>query len=412
MSQKERQMKLRFSYLTRREMMRQAGLLLGAASSPFAGLALSGKEKSRMHTITRPGSDRAFPYLEFSADTYFELGKMIGKTFATQIQIGLSRRRDLIKLMKAFAEADLEGRYQGFIEALKKHFPQYLDELKGEAEGAAVPFFDLMILNLNPEYSMLMRKPSSGSEGSDCSTVISRTPDRVILAHNEDGSGAYQDAMYVLKVKAPSGVTFLCMSYPGIIAGNAPGFNDQGIAHSCNFISSKEVKIGVPRYFLDRAMLEARDLDHAVGFAGHPARAYSQNHNLVSYPEKRALMVETTPSKYEVKEVDGLAFHTNHFVLDEMKDVPESRLAIATSTPRYNVLKKEAGQMAHPTSPEPEDLVKILSSHKGKPFSPCRHPSNTGLGCTLGTAVFDTDKDSMQLFKGNPCNGKHETYRI
>ncbi len=403
------EMSPRVFYLTRREMMKQVSIVLGVASSPLTSLALSEKEKKELNYISRPGNDHTFPCLEISAGTYFELGEMIGKTFVTQIQNGLSRRSKLIKKMKDFAGADLEGRYQGFIEALEMHLPHLLEELKGEARGAGVPFFDLMVLNLNPEYSMLMRKPLSEP---DCSTVISRTPDRVILAHNEDGSGAYHDSMFVLKVNAPSGVTFLCMSYPGIIAGNAPGVNDQGIAHSSNFISSKEVKIGIPRYFLDRAMLEARDLDAAVGLAGHPARAYSQNHNLVSYPEKRALMVETTPSKYEVKEVDGLAFHTNHFVLEGMRDVPESRLAIATSRPRYNVLKKEAEKMAHPSSPEPEDLVKILSSHKGKPFCPCRHPSKAGLGCTLGTAVFDTDRDSLQLFKGRPCQKKHATYRI
>jgi hypothetical protein len=149
-----------------------------------------------------------------------------------------------------------------------------------------------------------------------------------------------------------------------------------------------------------------------VGLASHPERAYSQNHNLVSYPDKRALMVETAPSRFEVKEVDGLAFHTNHFILDGMKGVPESKLYVAASTPRYKIVKDGAKDIPNPESPQPDDLIKILSTHKGKPFAPCRHPSKIGGGCTLGCAVFDTSKDSMRLSKGNPCEKKHVTYQI
>ncbi len=395
---------------SRRDMLKKTAVITGLAAGPFAGGHLSGKEKGMASTVTRPGNDRSFPYLEFSADTYFDLGKTIGRTFSSRIRKGIERRKDWIEKLKAFVQANPAARCQVFIEALKKHFPHLLEELKGMAEGSGVPFMDLMALNLNPELGMMMRKPVSEP---DCSTVIAKTGDRVVLAHNEDGSSAYSDLMYMVRVRAPGGITFLCMSYPGIIAGNGPGINDRGIAHTCNFIAANELEKGVPRYFLDRAMLEAKDIEDAVGFATHPERSYSQNHNILSFSEKRALMIETSPSKYRIMEVEGMAFHANHFVLEGMEGVPESALYVAGSTPRYNIVKEEAEKtIAHRSSPEPEELVKVLSCHRGKPFAPCRHPSKIGGGCTLGTVVFDTSVNSIQVFKGNPCEGRHVTYDI
>jgi predicted choloylglycine hydrolase len=401
------EMKIRLSRLTRREMMKQAAIIMGVASSPLSGL--SGKKNKSMKgdAITAPSDDRSFPYLEFTAPTYFDLGETIGKTFARQIQLGLTRRESWIKKLKEFAEGDMEGRYNGFIRELEEHFPQYLEELKGQAQGAEVPFMDLMVLNLNPEFSALMRNPE---RILNCSTVMARGADRVMLAHNEDGADAYRDICYILKIKAPSNVTFLCMSYPGIIQGMAPGFNDQGIAHTCNFIGAKEVRIGVPRYFIDRAMLEARSLDEAIKTASHKRRSYSQNHNLVSYKDKRALMIETAPSKYQVKDISGIAVHANHFVMDEMKEVPEFMLNVAASTPRYNILKQEAEKIPDQDMPAADQLVSILATHRGKPFCPCRHPSQTGPGCTLGTALFDTSNNYMKLYKNNPCENKYKKY--
>lgn len=397
--------------INRRQMLKESAVVVGAAALP--GLSSQKAQETSQQAdnkmITKAGGEKSFPFIEFSASDYRELGAVIGETFSAQIRTGLDRRKKFIDLMKSFVQADPVNRYDPFIKSLDKHFPQYLEELKGEAEGAGVPFMDLMVLNLNPELTMMMRKASASP---DCSTVISATAGRAILAHNEDGSKAYGDSMFILKIKAPGKVTFLCMSYPGIIAGNAPGFNDQGLAHSCNFIGAKEVRPGVPRYFLDRAMLEARDLDEAVALAAHPARAYSQNHNLLSFTDKKALMVETAPSKYEVKEIQGIACHANHYVLEGMKDVPESAVNVSASAPRYKVLLKESEKIKNRDSVEPKDLVKILSCHKGKPFSPCRHPSKTATGCTLGTAVFDTNDFKVRIYKGNPCKNKSSIYKI
>ena len=355
----------------------------------------------------KPSSARAFPLLRLSAPSYFELGRALGQKSAAAIRASLRDRAEWFAELKDFAEANSAERLDPFLAAAEKYFPRFVEELHGLAQGSGLPFRDLFILNLNPELSALRRDPTPAAY--DCSTLLYSRAGRILLAHNEDGSNFNRGRLLLLRARLPSGLVILGLVYPGILPGNAPGLNSAGLIHTCNYVAGRSWRPGIPRYFLDRAALEAGSLAEAVSLVTHPARAYSQNHNLVSLRERRALGVEVSPEKFSIAEVDGIYAHANHFIQASMKEVPQHEQYLAGSRPRQAVLEQKAKSIEARQKASGEDLIRVLSSHQGKPFCPCRHPSWAS-GSTLASALVQGGR--VRFFKGNPCQKRFTDYRL
>lgn len=339
-----------------------------------------------------------FPLVEISADSYFELGLQLGKASRGWVSKILKRRKEWVSNLQKFAGAAPSRRFLPFLDALKEHFPQYLEEMNGLAEGAEIEPELIFLLQLNPELNAMMLT----AKDEDCSTVMAKSEDKILLGHNEDGSEQNQGLMFLLKARTPAGAEFFTLAYPGIIPGNGPSVNCFGVIHTCNYIGNKQWQEGVPRYFIDRAILEARSLNQAIALASHKARAYSQAHNLASFREKRAVMIESSVSQITVKEINGIVARTNHYIFPEMKAEPEFSSYLKKSKPRLNALAEEMTTIK-PEQLNPELLHKALSSHKHSPLSPCRHPNPQLPGATLGMFLFDSSCPRFRVYCGPPC---------
>jgi len=220
--------------------------------------------------------------------------------------------------------------------------------------------------------------------------------------------------MFTIKVTPPSGVSYISMVYPGTITGNGPSLNSRGIVQTTNYIGSTKSEIGLPRYVIGRAILEARDLEEAIQIATFEPRAYPYHHHLASFDEKRYASVETIPGSSEAKYPDEIYFHTNHLLFEKTKDYQfqDQEYKNRSSLSRYTVINEKINQIEH-NNFRPDSMLSILSSHKKKPYSPCRHPQKDILGQTLGTAFFDINEERFYLYKGNPCEAvKNNQYII
>ncbi len=349
--------------------------------------------------LERHSQEKAsYPSIEVSGTNY-EIGYSIGKEFGEKIRLGFKRRKKWFAELKAIATGDFSKAFLACIDAVKKHFPQFVEEVRGWADGAGLPFEDLMTINLWAELTAMKRSRAQG----ECSTISLNDGKRIILAHNEDSSAAYADLMFWLKASPRNARSFQCLSYPGFLPGNSPGFNDAGIVQTTNYIPAGEWRVGIPRYFLNRAIFDAATLDEAIKFATHPERAYGNHHNLASVKERRLLSVEVTPSKYEVREVQGVYFHVNHLTLDTMKDLPQ--FPGKSSLARFDVLTRITTQWKDPSRVQVSDIVEAMSNHERKPNSVCRHAKTLTAGVTLATAVFEVTKGTYRLYKNNPCLG-------
>jgi len=344
----------------------------------------------------------AYPSLEVSGSPY-EVGRAIGRRFGEQIREGLRRRREWFEDLRRFVAGDPASRYEPFLAAGRERFPEIVEELRGWADGAGLPFEDLMTLNLKAELSALRAEAAPETPG--CSTLALSHAGRTLIAHNEDGHEAYRDLMFLVRVAQPGRPAFVCLNYPGILSGNGPAINAAGIAMTTNFIGGLDVRAGVPRYFLSRAALNARSLEEAVAIVTGPDRAFAFHYNLGSRDEGRILSVETSPERFEVLEVEGLYVHTNHLVLPGMAEIAQDAAYVGTSSmSRYRVLSGKAEALAGRLDEVDEQtLLAMLSSHEGAPYSPCRHPTAEVSGATLGCAIVDVGSGKTSLYHSNPC---------
>jgi hypothetical protein len=121
--------------------------------------------------------------------------------------------------------------------------------------------------------------------------------------------------------------------------------------------------------------------------------------------------LEATPTRERVEELSGVYLHTNHLVLDGMTEEAEVEEYIAKSSqPRYDALRRALAEAGDPAGIDQDDLALFLSSHEGRPYSPCRHPEGEIRGATLACAVFDVPRGRMRLYRGNPCRGTWAEY--
>jgi len=355
----------------------------------------------------------SFPLLEVSGEP-FDIGYAIGKRFAAQVRKGFEDNAGWWKDLKRFvasSPAEMQGR---FLAAAERHAPDAVMELRGWAKGSGVPFEDLLILNLKCEYGALMdsekaKKRPDASPG--CSTLVLNDGKRILIAHNEDGDKAYSANMFMLKVRPSGKPSFLAASYPGILPGNAPWVNDRGVIMTTNFIYSKSVRFGVGRYFLDRLAMQARSADEALTISRNPDRAYSYHHVIASAPERRVFSLEVTPENEHLAEIKDLFIHTNHLLAPNLSaEAQDLDYVKSSSLTRLEVLTRWKAGRPDIAALSADDLVSALSSHEGRPYSPCRHPEGEIRGSTLLTAVFDLDRSTMKVYKNQPCLNQMTEY--
>lgn len=349
-----------------------------------------------------------YPLIEVRG-SHREIGRQLGSTMRKEISGLLGRSPDYARCQE-YLLGKGRGRIERMLRHARTHFPQLVEELEGMAEALDLPFLKLFAFNCRSEINLLAR-------ADGCSTIALRKGDRMILVHNKDGGHQNVGRMYLARVTPPSGMTFLSFVYPGLLPGNGPGFNAAGIVQTTNYIEPMGLAGGVPRYFIGRAIMEARNLNEAVRIATMTPRAFSWHFNLASLPERRILSLETVAypeHRNDLLEVEGLYVHTNHLLHRSLSvDAAGGRsydVPYLSSTIRLNVLGRAIAERGTPNSVE--EIISLLSLHEGRPYSPCRHPEKEVHGSTLGTAVFTAPSIGMTLYHGNPCRGFARTYSL
>jgi predicted choloylglycine hydrolase len=378
-----------------------------------AGMALMpqlGCSSETMHEGVLSVPEQGYSMVEASG-SHYQIGRTIGTAMKEQIT-GLLELSPDYKRSVEYLNGEGKDTVQSMLNHTDTHFPQYIEELQGMAEALEIPFASLFAFNCRSEISVLTSPPSG------CSTIALRENGRMILVHNEDGSDLNIGRMFLAKVTPPSGVTFVSFVYPGLLPGNGPGFNQFGVVQTTNYIQPYQVADGVPRYIIGRALLESKNLYEAVATATMMPRAFAWHYNLASLTEGRILSVETVAHpkpNHNILEVEGVYIHTNHLLHPGMTSEDESSpppydVPYISSTTRMEVLNEEVEKKGLPENVD--EILDMLSLHRGRPYSPCRHPKGEVRGSTLGTAIFESPTVGMTLIHGNPCRGMKKEYSL
>jgi hypothetical protein len=260
-----------------------------------------------------PGGARELKVLDLSGSPY-ERGLQHGRRMRAEIgrvvvlwkqDVGKQAKTDPDTLIKNFLAAT------NFVPAMRKWTPDLLEEVRGIADGAGIPFDTMFAFQMVDEMWVYLDQPAS----NHCSSmgVVKAGTHPAYVAQNMDLEAYRDEYQVVLHIAGtptlPEQYVFTCA---GLIATN--GVNNHSIAICCNtLLQLSASRDGLPVACVVRGVLAQSTPEDAVKFLKGVKHASGQNYVLgtrdqvFDFEASARQVVEFRPA------ADGsFVFHTNH----------------------------------------------------------------------------------------------------
>jgi isopenicillin-N N-acyltransferase-like protein len=338
--------------------------------------------------------------------THREVGRQIGERLKPTMQRMLPQLRE--GLPPGVSWDDILQKGQLYLAHSRALYPQYIEELEGIAEGAGVPFEEVFLETCEELwepaawYGSVLSSPKGDVTTllKGCTDFAARgratTDGATLLAHTNDLAPEVEEHLVILKVQAGDEPELLGVSIGGL--GFCAGFNAAGIGLSGNEVSCNDIRPGVPRLLIVRAILAARRLEEAMDACLLSQRASNYN-NIIADANGEVYSMEGSATDCEpiYIEEDILA-HANHYVSLSMRRFEADRNNIGGSVIRHNramrLLRENYGQLS------PEMFQRLLADHANYPASICKHGIKT---VTVFSIIINLNELHAWIGKGRPC---------
>ncbi|MDX1374258.1 MAG: C45 family peptidase [Burkholderiales bacterium] len=268
---------------------------------------------------------------------------------------------------------------------------ELLEEIEGIAAGAGRGFEEILALNarteiLPPSYPgeasphwqqvQELNRGAGIPDWGEC-TALAVQPARsatrgTLLAQNWDWLGMQREAVVLIRSRESDGSSCLAFTEAGMLA--KIGLNEHGLGVCLSLMRSRRdgAHPGVPVHVLLRALLKRSTVGEAIELASGLTHGGSSN-VLCADRDGEAVSLELSPDSVEVvRPEDGIACHTNHFLMPT---------GLAGEAPRAPTLSTEqrlkrilALATAHRQSIGIGDLQTMLRDESEGLMSICRHP--------------------------------------
>lgn len=331
--------------------------------------------------------------------TYREVGKQIGAQGKTQIQSMLTYLRENVPA--GFTWAQMLGHSQDYLAPSRLVYPQYIEELEGIAEGAEVPFEDIFVSMCEELWESPVLHGCTDMAARGRATLDGTT----LIAHTNDLSASSESRLMILKIQAGDEPEILAVS-PGGVAISA-GYNAAKISLTGNQLDSNDVRPGVPRLLVVRAILGSRTLSEAMTHCLLPQRASSYN-NVVADASGEVYSMEGSATDCEAIYIEkDVMAHANHYISPAMRRFELNRSANANSLIRYNraeyLLRENYGKLT------PDLFRKLLADHAGYPTSICKHGPGS---VTVFSIIIQVEILKAWIGRGFACETAYAEYQL
>ncbi len=195
-------------------------------------------------------------------------------------------------------------RSKNFLKLNEQYFPQFLDEMKGYAKGAGLPFEDMYVLSLEDEVD---------EEFTDkCTSMI--TNSGKLFTHNEDWDAESKNRISVIE-KTIGDLSILELYYANTLGGNSVSINSNGIIIGLNSLVSIDTQMGLSKNLICRWMQETSDPDKSIETLKSLPRAMGYNYNIVNKNGK-IWNVEYSSNNLNTSIPNSPFAHSNHYLSD------------------------------------------------------------------------------------------------
>jgi len=294
-------------------------------------------------------------------------------------------------------------------------YPQHVEEMEGIAEGAGAPLDDVFTAVCSELWEPAMwygGEPAAWYSGEPiksigCTDFAARGRATIsgstLLGHTNDLEPSARQELVILKIQADREPQFLGVSVGGLWI--SAGFNSAGISLTGNHLAATDVRPGVPRLLVVRAILGARTLGEAMGACLLPQRASSYNNIIADKNGEVYSMEGSATDCVPIYIDDDVLAHANHYTDQHMREFEASPGLIGGSVVRHNramrLLRENYGQLS------PQLLQEFLADHVNYPDSICKH---SGVVSTVFGMIIDLGELRAWIGPGNPCQTEYEEH--
>lgn len=343
------------------------------------------------------------------AGTPFERGRSYGEQARPEIHAGIGHYAAQVR-EKNLDDATLRRVIDAYLPKIEAFDTSYVEEMRGIATGADVPFHHVVMLNARTEVLKLASSPAlreallDGIEPDGCTALVvapeTTTAGRLIHAHNWDWKMESADASIVVRIRNDDKPDILMFAEAGALGRF--GFNSVGIAVTANYLECERDyrEIGVPLALLRRKALEQTEFALALHSA-YTSRKSGSNNMVLSHRDGLIFNFECAPDEtFLIEPKDGVLVHANHWQspVALSKVIERGVLTMPDSLYRdrrlRSLIEPKIGSLTV------DDIKAALLDDWGSPWSICRPPRPSmmsNLSATVISLVMQPDAGLMEI---------------
>ncbi|KAG0646072.1 Acyl-coenzyme A:6-aminopenicillanic-acid-acyltransferase 40 kDa [Hyphodiscus hymeniophilus] len=282
-------------------------------------------------------------------------------------------------------------KYQPYLQA---SWAQYVDEMRGVAEGAGVTYEDILALNVRTEIAF-------GAFNDGCTALSWKGAGTSILAQNWDWNTDQAENLICLKIKKENGLGIEMITEAGIIG--KIGLNGKGVGCTLNAIKAKGVSFSkLPCHLALRTVMESDSRESAITTLDEAGVASACHILVADVTGGTGLECSSEDIVRLEMNREGIVTHTNHYVLDHKPTVIESHDWLVDTRFRLRRIG-ELLNAAKEEQPSPEVVETFLKDDmEGDGASICRSSKNDALA-TLFSIVMDLGNKRARVLEGRPA---------
>ncbi len=362
-----------------------------------------------------------FPFVSVSGRPY-ERGVQYGRIAIDRVRASAAMYGQTLHALgySAAARASLIKHFETMIGELDA---TYLEEMRGIADGADVPFADIVMINARTEVLAKARADKASAQGEallDGCTGAVVLPERsasgnLLHAQNWDWRADCVEIGIVLRVQRDDGPDFLTFVEAGGLARS--GMNSAGVSITANYLESDRDfrQLGVPLAILRRKVLDQPVFANALKVVATTPKSCSNN-IMLGMAEGFAIDFEcTTNEAFPLYPgADHLIVHANHWVSPVARTKLVDTGCENSADSYYRDWRVQKLLNKHTTISR-DDLKQALFDNFGTPFSVCRPPREGvrhSITATVAMVVMEPATGEMDVAPMPALNRVFTRYRL
>jgi isopenicillin-N N-acyltransferase like protein len=343
--------------------------------------------------------------------TPLERGRQHGELIRERVQLGVDRYMERFAHFAELSREQAQDAARAFILPVEAYDPEILEEIRGIAEGAELPFDEVLAMNCRSELMFAVQRPECSSFALQPSVTADG---HTYVGQNWDWAPDIAETIAVVLIKQePDKPDVLLLDEAGIVG--RMGLNSAGIGLCTNtLIADQGPPEGVPYNMLLRGVLNQRRLDDAIGALIRPPRAICANY-LIGDAAGQTIDVEIAPTGFDyVPPRDGVITHGNHFAGGRLG--LHDRSVEKWPDSLYRECRLRQLLEVHAPSITVEHMQDALRDGFGHPNAISRH-ADAEQGRfeqlqTIASIIVDCNDQECWIAFGPPDQGGYEHYSL